>query len=87
MISLSWKPSICQTAALIVGQIVSNSHPTSPILHRPSLICSLPVSPSSFLAFADLEWESSRLFANSPPNSGEGGAANGNLPQKLVTRP
>ena len=49
VISLSWKLSICQTAAAIVGQIVSNSHPTSPILHRPSLICSLPVSPSLFL--------------------------------------
>ena len=44
----------------------------------------------SFLPFLpDLEWESStRLFANLPQAvTGGGGAANGNLPQKLVTRP
>ena len=59
----------------------------------PAKLCPI-LTPSShnfsFLPFLpDLEWESStRLFANLPQAvTGGGGAANGNLPQKLVTRP
>ena len=75
VISLSWKLRICQGAKF------------SPILTPPPPIFLLSLS----LAFDQTDsrsWMGTRLFANLPRAvRGGGGAANGNLPQKLVTRP